>query len=55
MADNIIKRALQNKTGKAQKTTTSMGNKYITEAKKGKNSSVSFSMKPVKRAAGRGR
>ena len=55
MTDSIIKRALQNKSGKARKTTTSMGNKYITEAKRGKNGSVSHSTKPIKRAAGRSR
>lgn len=47
--------AFKNKTGKAQKTSYSSGNKYVTEAKKTKNGGLKVTTKPVKRTSGRGR
>lgn len=38
----------KNKTGKSRKTTTSMGNKYITEYKKTKVGHTTSKTRPVK-------
>lgn len=48
-------KAFTNKSGKTRKTTTSMGNKYVTEAKKTKGGYLKTTTKPVKRTSGRGR
>lgn len=40
--------AFKNKSGKSQKTSTCMGNKYITETKKKKNGGSTTTYKPVK-------
>ena len=41
--------AFKNKSGRSQKTTYSMGNKYITESKRTKNGGLKTTTKPVKR------
>ena len=50
---SLFGNAFKNKSGKSQKTSYSMGNKYITEAKRGKNGTIKSTMKPVKRTNNR--
>lgn len=50
---SIFSKAAKNKSGKATRTSSSMGNKYVTEARKTKTG-FSSSTKP-KRTSGRGR
>lgn len=48
-------KASTNKSGKTQKTSYSMGNKYVTETRKLKGGYTKTTTKPVKRNSGRGR